>query len=330
MNDKKLAEKKIIEGIKDLDCFLVTSHLRADGDAIASMIFIIQILTKLNKKYWALLHDTQPDPRYKFLSGFEQIQSVQTPPPDLDPKAIIMLDSPTPERCGDVAHFMPADVPLILIDHHISNSSEDPLILIDQTASSTCEILVRLSHYIPDMIDFAAAEALYTGICFDTGRFRFSNTTSDAMEAAAEMLKYGVDPEKITEVLFYNWSHLRTTLMASVLNSIQYFRNSRIAVYCLPFSYFRDHPEGWRELEGFSDLGIAIAGVEISLFLKELSSGQFKISLRAKGRMDVGRAAERFGGGGHSKAAGCEIQGTEKEVIAKLLEAVEFNFTRND
>ncbi len=106
--------------------------------------------------------------------------------------------------------------------------------------------------------------------------------------------------------------------MGRVLNDLRIFADGRLAVLYLDHDFFRDNPDGWKELEGFSNMGIAIQGVEVSAFLKELSPDHFKISLRSSGSCDVEKIAREYGGGGHSKAAGCEMDGHRDEVIGTI------------
>ncbi len=110
--------------------------------------------------------------------------------------------------------------------------------------------------------------------------------------------------------------------MAQVLQSIDLVLQRKVAISCLPYAFFASHPGAERELEGLSDLAISIDGVSIAAFLKELDPGVFRISLRAREIWDVGSVAEHFGGGGHRKAAGCQIAGDYSSVIEKLLAVI--------
>ena len=195
--------------------------------------------------------------------------------------------------------------------------------LIDTSASSTSEILTRLIPYLPIDLTEKMAEILYTGMLFDTGNFRFSNTTASALNAASVLVESGANPEKLNAAVFYGWSLLKARSMAQVLQSLTLYRNRRIAISHLPHAFFQSHPTLDRELEGFSDFGISLKGVRITAFLKERTPGEYRTSLRAIENFDVESVAKTFGGGGHRKASGCLIKGAYAEVLENLLDAIE-------
>ena len=93
-------------------------------------------------------------------------------------------------------------------------------------------------------------------------------------------------------------------------------------------AFFLENPASWNELEGFSDLGISVKNVKMSAFLKEINPETFKVSLRSTEDYDVGSVAAKFGGGGHSKAAGCEINGSYSIVLNKLLKEIKSHISR--
>lgn len=320
ISDKKF--DRIASRIRNTGNTLVTAHIRADGDAIASICFVSGLLRSLGKPFLAVLDDATVDPRYSFLTCFDTIRSFDTHEGTFDAETAIVLDSPTLDRTGRVANLVTACPSILCIDHHPGNGDFATDALIDPSASSTCELLTGLLEPAgitptPDMVT-----ALYTGIAFDTGNFRFSNTRPSTLRAAAALVDAGADPESISDRLFSRWSMLRVRAMAQVLAGMELLDNRRIAVSMLPYAFFVSHPGAARELEGLSDLAVSIEGVCVAAFLREMQPGNYKISLRARGDWDVGSVAEQFAGGGHRKAAGCQINGDYRDVIAKLVDAI--------
>jgi bifunctional oligoribonuclease and PAP phosphatase NrnA len=314
---------KIWDVLSSRNRFLITAHLRADGDAIASACFFGAVLTRMGKRFWMVLDESSPDDKYNYLECFELFYNTENLPGDFDPEVGIILDTPTRARLGKTAQFLTPDMQTINIDHHVSNKGFDGLDLVDSTASSTCEILVRWLRRYPEFMTPAVAEILYTGICFDTGRFRFSNTRAETLREAAYLVDNGASVENISERVFYQWSFFRAQIMGKILSRIQSIRDGKIVIFSLDHTFFTQYPDGWKELEGVSDLGISLSGVEVSLFMRELKPGAYKVSLRSRGKWDVRAAAALFGGGGHPKAAGCDISGSEKDVIRRLVDAIE-------
>ncbi len=325
--DEKLKQKtdttkEISHLLMEEDDFLISAHIRADGDAVASVCFMLCVLRKLNKRCIAVLDDAAPDSRYEFLTGFDSIRSIQDTPLPFSPRIALLLDTPNATRLGRVSELLGSCHKIVTIDHHPRVNGFGGLELIDTSVSSTCELLAKLYEELPIPLDSEMAEALYTGILFDTGQFRFSNTGSRTLALASTMVAAGASPEKITERLFYRWSHLKAKTLGRIMTDMTLHENGTIAIMCLDHDFFRENPGGLHVLEGFSDLGISLASVKVSAFLKELEPGAFKVSLRATESYDVGRVSALFGGGGHSKASGCEIQGAYSEVVIRIVNAL--------
>lgn len=302
--------------------FIVTAHERADGDAIAAVCTVSELLRRMNKRVVSVLADSRPDPRYAYLLGFDRITSADTDMPAGEWECGLILDSPTLDRIGTSRRWIESCEFHLCIDHHLDPAFPGSDHLIRPSASSTCEILSDLLHFLPVDLTPDLAESLYTGIVFDTGNFRFSNTSSHTLKTASVLVSNGADPERIAARLFYGWSMLRVRAMAQVLQSLTLFFNQQVAITLLPEAFFSSHSECDSELEGFSDLGISVSGVKIAIFFKEKRPNDYKISLRASESYDVGSVAQALGGGGHRKAAGCRWQGTFTEARDAVLSAI--------
>ncbi len=314
--------QRIAAIFREHESFIVSAHIRADGDAIAALCFVDSLLKRLGKTVLAVLHDTLPDQKYSFLESFHDIRPVSSVlcPSDA---ILVLLDTPTRERMGDVAEWLLPQTRIINIDHHVSNTGFGFIDIVDAAASSTSEMLMQFWDLFPDLMDEKMAEMLFTGICFDTGRFRFSNTTQSTFRIAGRLVEAGVRPEQITEAVFYQWSLIHARTIGRALNNLQVCKQGKVAVMLLDHEFFAQNPDGWKEVEGISDLGTSIAGIEIALFFKEIEPQRFKVSLRSADHWDVGRIASAFGGGGHVKAAGCEIRGEFDSALRRLLAEID-------
>lgn len=303
------------------DDFLVTAHIRADGDAIAAMCAVKAMLDGLNRRCHCVIADPAADSRYDYLEEFEHIHTLEDPLP-FEPGIALILDSPTMDRIGPDNHPANRCKLKVCVDHHLGQEIFSPYDLVDPGASSTCEILTRVLPYLDIPVTRSLVESLYTGLVFDTGNFRFSNTSGKALHTAAVLVDLGAAPETVNTALFFNWSLLKVRAMAQVLQSLSLHVNRRIAVTHLPAAFFDSHPGAEMVLEGFSDLGVSVKDVKIAVFMKERTPGSFKISLRAIETYDVGSVARMFGGGGHRKAAGCTVTGSFETVRETVLSAV--------
>jgi phosphoesterase RecJ-like protein len=169
---------------------------------------------------------------------------------------------------------------------------------------------------------------LYTGILFDTGGFRFGNTSARSLRICGKLIECGATPDGIADAVFHRRSYTSLKLMGEALNSLTLHFGGQVSAMELD----RWIPDGERgrdmDTEGFVDLGLSIDGVRVAFFLKRQDGDHFRVSLRAKDEVCVGDVARRFGGGGHSKAAGCRIRGTLEEAKAALLEEIYRHLSR--
>ena len=306
---------EIVSVLRKRDGFLISTHLNADGDALSAVLVCGAILNKLGKTYRIVVHDRIPDERYRFLPGFEKIHPFAQTLDPVSADVLLAVDVPNMDRIGDVARLLPEDIFILVIDHHESNEPFGHLSFVRPEASSTCQLLYEVISELNLPLDERMATCIYTGIAFDTGGFRFANTSSEALRIAAEMVDRGAQPDLIADAIFHRRSYESTKRLGRILNTIELHLDGKVSSIYLQGDRSKD-------TEGFIDYAIFIEGVEVAFFLKEEEGDRFRVSLRSKNRINVNRIAQRFGGGGHRKAAGCRMQGRAEEIKALLLEEI--------
>ena len=211
------------------------------------------------------------------------------------------------------------------MDHHLGNRLYGVANWVDTEAPAVAEMVLRLAHALNAPIDAATANALYLGLSTDTGSFRFSNATPRAFDAAAELVRLGARPEQIAGWLYESRPPGAVRLLGEVLETLELHCEQRIASVRLELDMFDRAGAAQTDSEGLIDHPRSIRGVEAVALFRERPVGDVKVSLRSRGRVDVGAIASRRGGGGHRNAAGCLIGSREDEsgVIAELGAAVE-------
>lgn len=308
---------------KQPDRFLVTSHVNPDGDGLASMLACGRILRTLGKQAW-LVADGLVSPRYAYLPEIDTIvpyrDGLET---ELPVANVVTVDVPTLSRLERVARLVPEDASIVKIDHHPSDDHFGLFNYVDTEVSSTAEMVYRLCRSLDVPIDAALATWMYTGIAFDTGRFRFSSTTPEALRIAGEMVQAGANPQRIAEHLFYEYRPATLSLLAATLQSLECLLDGQLAVLSLDHSWLSQERYRDEDADGFVDYAVSMQGVEAALFLREHEPECIRVSLRAKNDFDVRAVAEVFGGGGHRKAAGARISGPLQEVKARLVAEVQ-------
>ncbi|MFH1008728.1 MAG: bifunctional oligoribonuclease/PAP phosphatase NrnA [Candidatus Latescibacterota bacterium] len=305
----------IAAALATYDDFLIATHVYADGDAIGAVLLCAAILRKLGKRSQIVLHDAAPDLRYRFLPGFSEIHSFEQTPDPGPIRALLALDVPTMARIGDVAQLLPDGIPVLVVDHHASNEAFGQENFVRPEASSTCELLHEVVTELGLPFDEPMATCLYTGIAFDTGGFRFSNTSGEALRIAAEMVDRGVRPDRIADALFHRRSYEATRHLGRVLSGIELHLSEKVSSIYLPGDRSKD-------TDGFINYALFIDGVEVAFFIRDEEPGHFRVSLRSQNEVDVNLIAGRFGGGGHRKAAGCRMAGRVEEVKRLILEEI--------
>ena len=308
---------------KRQDRFLVTSHVNPDGDGLASMLACGRILRTLGKQAW-LVADGVLSPRYAYLPEIESVALYRDGLESELPVANAMtVDVPTLSRLECVGKMIPQHATIVKIDHHPGDDHFGRLNYVDTEASSTAELVYRLCVGLRIPFDPALATWLYTGIAFDTGRFRFSSTTPSALGIAGEMVRAGANPQVIAEQLFYEYRPTTLSLLAAALQSLECLLDGRLAVLSLDHSQLGREQYRDEDAEGFVDYAVSLQGVEVALFLREHEPGHIRVSLRAKHDFDVRAVAEVFGGGGHRKAAGARLSGSLLQVKAALMAEIQ-------
>jgi phosphoesterase RecJ-like protein len=305
------------------DHFLVTSHVHPDGDGLASMLACGHILRRLGKQVW-LVADGFLSPRYSYLPQIDTVVSYREGlEAELPVANVITVDVPTLSRLEQVARLIPRDAAILKIDHHPSDDHFGRFNYVDTAVSSTAELVYHLCLGLQVPFDAALGTWLYTGIAFDTGRFRFSSTTADALLIAGEMVHAGANPQLIAEQLFYEYRPTTLSLLASTLQSLERVLDGRVSILALDHAILGQARYRDEDMDGFVDYAVSLQGVEVALFLREHEPGQIRVSLRAKHDFDVRAVAEIFDGGGHRKAAGARLAGTLAEVKARLLTEIQ-------
>jgi phosphoesterase RecJ-like protein len=209
----------------------------------------------------------------------------------------------------------------VCIDHHVSNPGFAQINCIKGEVSSASEVLYGLLD--PKKVNRSIATAIYTGIIHDTGVFQYSSTTPETMRIAGELMKTGFDFNKIIEKSFYQKTYIQNQVMGRVLaESIMLLEGKCIVGYMRKkdMAFYGVEP---KDLDGIISQLRLTEGVEVAIFVYELATQEFKVSLRSNGSVDVSRIAVYFGGGGHIRAAGCSMQGSVYDVINNITEHIE-------
>lgn len=310
---------RIVEVINSCRTFLVTAHVRLDGDALGSELALYHVLRGMGKEVVIYNQDETPG-NYKFLPGSGVIVNTLESAPDFD--VVFVLDCSEIERIGDEASRVGSIGRMINIDHHVSNGGFCNISLIDTGASSTGEILYRLLEKMKVDLTADIAINLYTAILTDTGSFHHSNTGKDTFAIAGKLVEKGADPRWIAEMVYEVNPPAKIELLARALDTLEFDWDGKIGAITVTRQMIEDVGALPEYTEGFVDFARSIKGVEVAVIYSEMSKNNFRMSLRSKGKINVERVADKFGGGGHLNAAACMIEGDIDTVKSRIVNSI--------
>ena len=317
--------EQILQHIKNSHRILVTSHAEPDGDCLGSLVALGLALSKLDKTI--TLFNSSPIPAvYRFLAGVERILRQITEAKEYD--LAIILD------CGDIVRVgedssVVDQIPIVInIDHHVSNTGFGDVQLIDTDACATAEIVYRLIKALEIPFDKAIATGIYLGILTDTGSFRFSNTNPAAFAISKAMIDIGVEPHTVAQRVFGTYSLGRIKLLNMALNSIEISENGKLSLMTISRSMLNSTGTSTEDIDGLINYARRIEDVKVAALIHEIKNGtgkfanmnRYHVSLRSDSTVDVAKIAKQFGGGGHTSAAGFQIESTLVALKEKIIQ----------
>jgi len=318
--------QEVIKAIKKGKRFLITAHVNVEGDALGSQLAMKELLTSMGKEAFILDSDPVPE-HYRFLPKASEVSSRFDKIGAFD--AAIILDCPNLNRTGKVRDVINASaVPIINIDHHVSNEKFGDVNWVEPNASSAGEMVFRLFKEAGIKMTKEVALSLYIAILTDTGSFNYDNTSSVTHEIAGELLGYGLDPAVVSESVYERRSVKDINLLGLVLATIRVNKKGTIAHLEVTKDMLKKTGADLAKSEGLINFARSIDGVKVAVLFKEgqQEKDKINISFRSKGNgdaADVNKIAAIFGGGGHAKASGCIVVGSLKEVKKKVLAKIE-------
>jgi phosphoesterase RecJ-like protein len=303
--------------------FLLTTHVRPDGDGLGSMMALAEILENRGKQVRLVVASVFPE-RYRFLDPRRRIERFEaTNPAWPAPDVVVVLDTGTWNQLAllgqCIARWPSAKV---VIDHHPTQDELGAVRLVDTAAEATGRLVFEAIAALGERLPEQAAQALFVALAMDTGWFRHSNTSSATFALAAELVRAGARQDLLYQRLFEDNSLPRLKLLGLVLERLQVTEGGRVAHTEIRRADYAATGAVPQDSEDMVNYTLSLAGVEVGLLFMEQPRGGVKISFRSRARVDVGSVAERFGGGGHRLASGTIVEATLEEARKRVLEAL--------
>jgi len=336
VNNPITSESEIFELISQRlnshENFLITCHIQPDGDALGSML-ALSIALKNSGRNAITFNEDIISHKYHFMPGSAEILN-NINESLLKDKNLIILDCNDVKRVSksiinNISHFNS----IIILDHHeyfrsffqnlqLKKNLLKPIEFIQPNICSTGAIVYKILKKMNWEITPQIATNLYTAICFDTGGFRYSNTSSFAFKVACELVENGANPYLISNHLFYSHSEKRQHLLSLALRTLELKADKKIGIMHLSPDMLKATGADEDDTGDFISYIRSIESVEVSILIKELHPKQIFVSLRSRYDFDVAEFAKIFGGGGHKKAAGFSATGSAIQIREEILNII--------
>ncbi|WP_410510869.1 bifunctional oligoribonuclease/PAP phosphatase NrnA [Paenibacillus sp. BR2-3] len=303
------------------DDYLVVSHVQPDGDAVSSTLAVGWLLSCLGKNY-TMINEGPIPKRMEYLWHADEIVNMSAAEPLSTYSNIICVDCADFQRVGQTQRYFAENALIVNIDHHPTNNGYGFLTLIKPDAAATAEILFDLLKTFEVEWNLDIATAIYTGLLTDTGGFRYTNTSSKVMAAVSDLLALGVNGPELAETLLEEMTLPQVKVLNRALNTLQLSAEGDIAWVQVTPQDMIDCAAANEDLEGIVNYPRNIRGVEVGILFKVIHDNAVKVSLRSAGKVDVAALAQKFGGGGHTRAAGARIEASLTQVMTQVLEEV--------
>ena len=293
----------VAAAIRERQRFVITSHVRPDGDAIGSGLAMAYALKQMGKDVRVVSRDAAPPP----LLVFPGVAEIEVTPYVDDPgDAVIVMESGELARTG-VGGLDRGFV--INIDHHLGNTMYGALNWFDVSAAACGEMVFDLVGELGVPLTYEIAVHIYITILTDTGSFHYSAISPRTFDICRQCMEAGVDPPKVARAIFDSNSLARLRLFGAVLNAMELDPSGRVATLYVDERLTDAVGATYEDTEGLINLPLTVKDIQAVVFFKEHGPDDWRVSMRSKGDIDINAVAREFGGGGHKNASGCSARG---------------------
>jgi len=305
--------------------FLLTTHIRPDGDALGSTLAMAEVLEQLGREVSIVAaFDVPPrfhflDPENKILRLGRDVPRDHLPPFDL----LLVLDTSAWAQLGEMGDVIRATTAKkAVLDHHMSADDLGAELFRDTAAEAAGRIVYEAAEQLGATLTPRIATLLFAALATDTGWFRFASTSPGTYRLAARLTEAGAVPHRMYRDLYENDTVARLQLIGRTMARIETELGGRLIYTWMTQEDFTACGALPSDSEDVINMTLAVGGTEVAVILVEQPEGGFKVSFRSRSAVDCSRVAEQFGGGGHRAAAGAFLPDALPGARAKVLDAV--------
>jgi bifunctional oligoribonuclease and PAP phosphatase NrnA len=312
---------RVADEIRRRQRFVLSSHVRPDGDAIGSQLAMAYALWQMGKDVRLVNRDAPPGPLRVFpgVSRIEVANRIDDPG-----DAVIVME------CGDLTRTGVEGFDrgfVINIDHHLGNANYGAVNWFDASAAACGEMVFDLVKELGVPLTLEIATHVYIAILTDTGSFHYSSISPRTFDICRQCMEAGINPPAIAGAIYDSNNLGRLKLFGAVMSKMELDGSGRVATVYVDQALARDCGGTYEDTEGIVNLPLTVKEIEAVAFFKEAGADDWRVSMRSKGEVDVNAIAKEFGGGGHKNASGCSATGRFEDLKLlfqrKLVEQIE-------
>ena len=247
-----------------------------------------------------------------FLQPFPGVSDIH-----ITPEVTETFDAALIMECSDLSRTGVRGLdrsPVMNIDHHPGNKVYGAVNWIDESAAACGELVFPLLQAVGAPITADVATHIYLAILTDTGSFHFSHLSPRTYDIARQCVEAGANPQWIARTHYDSNSLSRVRIFGAVMNGMVIVDEGRVALLSITRQTMQELGGTNDDLEGLINFPLTVKDIEAVAFFKEVGDGDWRVSLRSKGTVDIGVIARANGGGGHTNAAGCAAKGALADV----------------
>lgn len=299
--------------LREWNHILVLSHASPDGDTLGSATALLRGLSQMGKSVSFACADAIPEKFAYLLAGL----TLEDP---ANAEHIMTVDVADEKLLGSLQEVYHGKIELA-IDHHASHRSFAPLEWTEEDSAAACELIWLLLKELDVTPNKEIADCIYTGISTDSGCLRYRSATARTYRIAAETIDVGAAAGDINQKMWETKTRAQMEAEKLALASMEFFCEGHCALICLPHSILAETGAQEDELEAIPSLTRQVEGVLLGITVKEKEDGTVKVSVRANPPADATAVCVEFGGGGHTGAAGCSMDGCTLEQAVETIKA---------
>jgi phosphoesterase RecJ-like protein len=294
------------------DRYLIITHRRPDGDTLASAAALALGLKALGKTVYLY-------PNAEITERFQDIAGPHLMPEGYAFDHVVTVDTASEDMFPAGAEHLAGRVSLS-IDHHPSNTQYARLTYVDADCAACGEIIYALLQTLGVAITQEMALALYVALATDTGCFCYANTTAETHRIAAALMETGIDAGEVNRLLFRSKTRARVLLEGLILSSLEFYFDDTVCIVTITQDMLSRTRATDNDTDDIASISSGIDGVRVGITIREIENGACKVSVRTTPDVDANALCARFGGGGHTMAAGCTIIAPIEDVRRNLLD----------